>query len=122
MMDPNAPVTTGQFTQALFAVLVGFAVPWGVILPSLLLVTRWWDRRALRRAQARWEAWGAAHPREPPRDEWLRRWEIRERLWLDSQPAYIQAHLLRQRLEAAERELRVEAILAAERRGEADGR
>ena len=118
-MDPNAPVTTGQFAQTLFAVLVGFAVPWGVILPTLLLVTRWRDRRALRRAQARWEA---AHPRELPREEWLRRWEIRERLWLDSQPAYAQAHLLRQRLEEAEHELRVEAILAAEQRGEADER
>jgi hypothetical protein len=120
-MDPTAPVTTGQFTQAIFAILLGFAAPWVVILPALLLVARWWDRRAVRRAQVRWEAWQAAHPSEPPREDWLRRWEIREQLWLESQPAYIQAHLRRWRLEAAEREARVEAVLAAERRAARDG-
>jgi hypothetical protein len=119
-MDPNAPLTTQQFAPAIWAVALGFAAPWVVILSALLLVTRWRDRRALRRAQARWEAWQAAHPREPP-DEWTRRWELRQQLCLESQPAYIRAYLLRQRLEEAEREARVEAILAAERRGETDG-
>jgi hypothetical protein len=52
----------------------------------------------------------------------MRGWQIRNQLWLDSQPAYIQAHLLRQRLEEAEREVQVRAILDAERREEADGR
>jgi hypothetical protein len=121
-MDPNVPLTTQPFTQAISPILLGFAVPWVLILAAFLLVTRWWDRRALRKAQACWEAWQAAHPREPPRDDWQRRWEIRNQLWLESQPAYIQAHLLRQCLEEAEREAQVEAILAAERRGEADGR
>jgi hypothetical protein len=69
-MDPNAPLTTQPFTQAISPILLGFAVPGVLILAAFLLVTRWWDRRALRKAQAHWEAWQAAHPREPPRDDW----------------------------------------------------
>jgi hypothetical protein len=122
MMDPNAPVTTQQVTQVIVGILVGVAVPWVVILPAFLLIMRWWDRRALRLAKARWVAWEATHPREPPRDNWERRWQLRQQLWLESQPAYLQAHLLRAQLDAAEREAQVEAILAAEPRGEADGR
>jgi hypothetical protein len=119
-MDPNAPLTTQQFTQAIGAAVISFAAPWVLILPTVWLVMRWWDRRALRKAQARWQAWEAAHPCEP-RDEVLRRWQLRQQLWLDSQPAYIQAHLLRQQLAEAEREAQVEALLEAERQGRVNG-
>jgi hypothetical protein len=115
-------LTAQPFTQAIWAIVLGFAASWVVIIPAFLLIMRWRDRRALRRAQARWQAWQAAHPHEPPQDDVMRRWQIRNQLWLDSQPAYIQAHLLRQRLEGAEREVQVQAILEAARRGDADGR
>lgn len=39
-MDPNALLTTGQFTQAIWAIALGVAVPWLVIWPAILLVSR----------------------------------------------------------------------------------
>jgi hypothetical protein len=120
-MDPNTPLTTGPFTQAIWALLIGLVVPWVLIVLLWQLIIRWWDRRSLRRAEACWQAWEAAHPREPP-DEFMRRWQIRHQLWLESQPLCIHAHLLRQRLAEAEREEQVQALLKAERRGETDGR
>jgi hypothetical protein len=60
------------------------------------LIDRWRDRRALRNAQARWQAWEATHPREPL-DDLARRAQIRQQLWLEHMPAHVQAYLLRQR-------------------------
>jgi hypothetical protein len=120
-MDPNAPLTTQQFTQALWALLIGLAVPWVAIIPVWVAIDRYRDRRAARLAQARWQAWEAAHPREPL-DEHERLAQLKDRLWLESMPAHVRAHILRQRLEEAEREAQARAILEAERRGETDGR
>jgi hypothetical protein len=33
-MDPNAPVTTQQFTQAIWAIALGVAAPWLIVLPA----------------------------------------------------------------------------------------
>jgi hypothetical protein len=120
-MDPNTPLTTGPFTQAIVLPLIGLVGPWVVIVPIGLLITHWWDRRSLRRAEACWQAWEAAHPRDPP-DALTRRWQLKDQLWRESLPPYLQAHLLRERLAEADREVRVQAMLEAERRGDGDGR
>jgi hypothetical protein len=120
-MDPNAPRTPRDFAQAMWAIALGLAAPWVVIVPLYLLIDRWRDRRALRKARARWQAWEAAHP-PGPTDDFTRKWQLREQLRLERLPAHVQAHLLRQRLEEAEREVQVQAILEAVRRGDADGR
>jgi hypothetical protein len=108
-MDPHAPVTALSSWGLLTVVLA----PWAVFL-AIVLITHWHDRRAARRAEARWAAWRAAHPREPT-DDRERRWQLRDRLYLDSLKPYLRAHILRERLAEAEREARVEALLAAER-------
>jgi hypothetical protein len=87
--------------------------PWAVFL-AVVLITHWHDRRAARRAEAQWAAWQAAHPRESV-DDRERRWQLRDRLYLDSLKPYLRAHILRERLAEAEREARVEALLADER-------
>ena len=48
------------------------------------------------------DAWRAAHPREPT-DDRERRWQLRDRLYLDSLKPYLRAHILRERLAEAER-------------------
>jgi hypothetical protein len=120
-MDPNAPLTTGQFRDTIWAVALGIAAPWVVIVPVWLLIERWRDRRASRDAQARLQVWEAAHPRAP-RDARERLWQIRDQLWLDSPDPHVRAYILRQRLEDAEREARAQALLEAEQRGNAHGR
>jgi hypothetical protein len=114
-------MTPRDFAQAIWAIALGIAAPWVIIMPLWLVIDRWRDRRALWNAQARWQAWEATHPREPP-DDLARRAQIRQQLWLEHMPAHVQAYLLRQRLEEAEREVQVQAILDAARRGDADGR
>jgi hypothetical protein len=112
-MDPNTPVTTGQFTQTIWALLIGLVGPWVTIIPIWLLIERYRDRRASREAQARLQAWEAAHPREVP-DEHARLAQIRDQLWLESLTPHARAHILRQRLEDAEREERARALWQAE--------
>jgi hypothetical protein len=119
-MDPNAPWTTGQFVQALWALAIGLVVPWVTIIPIWVAIERSRDRKASREAQARLQAWEAAHPREAP-DEPARLAQLRDQLWLDSLTPHVRAHILRQRLEDAEREARARAILDAERRAARDG-
>jgi hypothetical protein len=97
-MDPNAPLTTEPCAQALWA-----------LVPVWLVIERYRDRKASREAQARLQAWEAAHPREPE-DEHARLAQIRDQLWLDSLAPHVQAYILRQRLEAAEREEQARAL------------
>jgi hypothetical protein len=52
-MDPNAPLTTREFTQAIWGLLFGMVAPWMIILPVWLLLDRYRDRKASREAQAR---------------------------------------------------------------------
>ena len=92
-MDPNAPLTTQPFAQALRAITIGIAAPWGGIVPLYLVIDRWRESRALRKAQAHWEAWQAAHPCEPPAD-FTRRAQLRDQLWPERQPAHAQAYLM----------------------------
>jgi hypothetical protein len=120
-MDPNTPMTTGQFTQAIWALLIGLVVPWVTIIPVWRLIERWRDRKASREAQARLQAWDAAHPRGVP-DEHARLAQIRDQLWLESLTPDTRAYILRTRLEEAEREARARAILEAERQARGDGR
>jgi hypothetical protein len=121
MMDPSAPLTAQQFTQAVWALVIGFAAPWVVIFPVWWLIERWRDRKASREAQERLRRWDATHPRAPA-DEHTRLAQIKDQLFLESLPDSVRAHILRQRLEDAEREAQARAIWEAERRGEADGR
>jgi hypothetical protein len=119
-MDPT-PLTAGQFFTILGGLVLGLTLPAALFLPVYFLVTRWWDRRALCRARAAWHAWRAARPEDP--DDGLGcRFRLKQELWLEEQPAYIQAHLLRERLAEARRELRVREIMEAEGRGGRDGR
>jgi hypothetical protein len=94
------------------------AAPWVLIVPIWLLIERYRDRKASREAQARLQAWEAAHPREVP-DEHARLAQIRDQLWLESLTSHARAYILRQRLEEAEREARVRAWLEAERQAQA---
>jgi hypothetical protein len=96
-MDPT-PVTAGQFFSTLGAAILG----------TFWLVSRWWD-------------WRAAHP-EDLDDGLSRRFRLKQELWLEEQPAYIQAHLLRGWLADAQREACVREIMAAEARGGCGGR
>jgi len=120
-MDPT-PSTAGQFFSTLGAAILGLTGPPTVILGTLWLISRWWDRRARRRARAEWGAWRAEHPEESAATDLTRRQRLSRQLWLEEQPAHVQAHLLRGWLADARRQERVEAILGAERRGERDGR
>jgi hypothetical protein len=104
----------------IWAIALGMVAPWVVIIPAWLLIDRYRDRRAVRLAQARWQAWAAAHPREAS-DEHARLAQIHDQLWLEGMPAHVRAHILRQRLEDAEREERAKTLLEAEQRGETDG-
>ena len=70
----------------------------------------------LRQAQARWQVWEAAHPRELE-DEFTRLAQINEPFWMERLAPHVRAHLLRLRLDEAEREERARAILEDERRG-----
>jgi hypothetical protein len=119
-MDPNAPMTIGQFTQAIWALVISLVAPWRIIMPIYLLIERSRDRNASREAQARLHAWEAAHPREPE-DEQARLAQIKEQLWLESLAPQTRASILRQRLEAAEREARARALLEAERQAQQNG-
>jgi hypothetical protein len=56
------------------------------------------------------------------RQEQQRLHEIRDQLWLESLPPEARDRVLAQRRDTRELEERARAILAAERRGEADGR
>ena len=119
-MDPTAPMTPQDFAQALWALALGMAAPWVLIVPVWRLIERYRDRKASREAQARLQAWEAAHPREPE-DEHARLAQIRDQLWLESLAPHVRAYILRQRLEAAEREERARALLQAERQAQRDG-
>jgi hypothetical protein len=103
-----------------WALALGLVVPWVTIIPIWVAPERARDRKASREAQARLPAWEAAHPREPP-DEPARLAQIRDRLWLDTLEPYVRAHILRQRLEDAEREARARALLEAEPEGHVHG-
>jgi hypothetical protein len=120
-MDPNAPLTTQQFTQAIGTIALGVAAPWLIILPAWWAWERHQDRKASREAQKLLRRWEATHPLEPE-DEWARLAQIKDRLWLESLSPDTRRHILRQRQEEAERKARARAILDAERRREADGR
>jgi hypothetical protein len=119
-MDPNAPLTTQQFTQALWAAALGFAAPWLLIIPAWLLIERWRDRKASREAQERLRRWEATHPLDPE-DERARLAQIKDRLWLESLPPDARRSILRQRQDEAGREARARAILDAERGAARDG-
>jgi len=101
-MDPTAPVMSQEYTSALWGLALGQAALWGMIVPALWLIVRWYDRHALRQAQERLRRWDAAHPQEP-QDERARLAQIKAQLWLESLAPYLQAHLLRERLAEAER-------------------
>jgi hypothetical protein len=118
-MDPTAPMTPQDFVQALWALALSMAAPWVLVVPVWLLIERYRDRKASREAQARLQAWEAAHPREPE-DEHARLAQIRDQLWLESLAPHVRAYILRQRLEEAEREERARALLQAERQAQWD--
>ena len=82
-MDPNAPLTTQPFTQAIGAIALGVAAPWLIILPAWWAWERYQDRTASREAQERLRRWEATPPLEPE-DEWARLAQIKDRLWLES--------------------------------------
>jgi hypothetical protein len=82
-MDPTAPMTPRDFAHALWGLALGMGAPWVIIVPIWLLIERYRDRKASRYAQARLQAWEAAHPREAP-DEHVRLAQIRDQLWLES--------------------------------------
>jgi hypothetical protein len=113
-------MTPRGFAQAMWAIALGMAAPWVLIVPIWLLIERARDRRAARQAQARLQAWEAAYPREAP-DEHARLVQIRDQLWLESLAPHARAYLLRQRLADAEREARARALLEAERSGDQNG-
>jgi hypothetical protein len=117
-MDPNAPMTSRDFAHAMWALALGVAAPWVLIVPIWLLIERYRDRKASREAQARIQAWEAAHPREVP-DEHARLAQIRDQLWLESLTPRARAYILRQRLDEAEREAQARALLEAERQAQA---
>jgi hypothetical protein len=87
-MDPTAPLTTGQFTQAIWGLLTGLVAPWVTIIPLWVALERYRDCNASREAQARLQADAAEHPsqsrrvptREDP-DYWARRMELRHQIW-----------------------------------------
>jgi hypothetical protein len=54
-------LTTQQFTQALWAVAIGIAAPWVIILPAWWVWERYQDRKASRQAQPRLRRWEATH-------------------------------------------------------------
>ena len=111
-MEPNAPLTTQQFTQAIGAIALGVAAPWLIILPAWWAWERYQDRKASREAQELLRRWEATHPLEPE-DEWARLAQIKDRLW--------RRYILRQRQAETEREARARAILEAERRAARNG-
>jgi hypothetical protein len=119
-MDPNAPLTTQQFTQTIWAIAVGVAAPWLILLPAWWAWERYQDRKASREAQERLRRWEATHPLEPE-DEWARLAQIKDRLWLESLAPDARRDILRQRQAEAGREARARAILEAERRSARDG-
>jgi hypothetical protein len=107
--------------RAIWAIALGVAAPWLIVLPARWAWDRYQDRKASREAQERLRRWEATHPLEPE-DEWARLAQIKDRLWLESLSPDARRHILRQRQADAEREARARTILEAERRGEADGR
>jgi hypothetical protein len=102
-------LTTQPFTQAIWAIALGVAAPWLIILPAWWAWERYQDRKASREAQERLRRWEATHPLAPE-DEWARLAQIRDQLWLDSLTPHLQAYILRQRLEAAECEEQARAL------------
>jgi hypothetical protein len=119
-MDSNAPLTTQQFTQGIWAIALGFAAPWLIILPAWWAWERYQDRKASREAQERLRRWEATHPMEPE-DEWARLAQIKDRLELESLSPDARRYILRQRQAEAEREARPRTILEAEQRAARDG-
>ena len=119
-MDPTAPMTSRDFAQAVWAIALGMAAPWVIIVPIWLLIERYRDRKASREAQARLQAWEAAHPREAS-DEHARLAQIRDQLWLESLTPDARAYILRRRLEETEREERARALWQAERQAQRGG-
>jgi hypothetical protein len=95
-------LTSQPFARAFLAVAIGIATPWVIALPAWLLIDRSRDRKASREAQARLQAWEAAHPLRPE-DEDARLARIRNRLWLESLAPCVRAAVLNERLAAAER-------------------
>jgi hypothetical protein len=55
-MDSSAPTTPRDFALAVWAVAVGLAAPWVIIVPVWLLIEHYRDRKASREAQARLQA------------------------------------------------------------------
>jgi hypothetical protein len=43
-MDPNTPLTTGYFIQAMWALMIGMVAPWLTIIPAWRLIERWRER------------------------------------------------------------------------------
>jgi hypothetical protein len=119
-VEPNAPLTTQQFTQAIGAIALGVAAPWLIILPAWWAWERYQDRKASREAQELLRRWEATHPLEPE-DEWARLAQIKDRLWLESLSSDARRYILRQRQAETEREARARAILEAERRAARNG-
>jgi hypothetical protein len=62
-MGPTAPLTTGQFTQAIWALLIGRVAPWVTIIPVWIAIDRYRDRRAARLEQARAAHQAATQPK-----------------------------------------------------------
>jgi hypothetical protein len=119
-MDPNVPLTAQQFAQAIWALALGVAAPWLIILPARWAWERYQDRNASREAQERLHRWEAAHPLEPE-DEHARPAQIKDRLWLESLSPDARRSILRLRQAEAAREARARVILDAERRAARDG-
>jgi hypothetical protein len=66
-MDPNAPMTVQQFSEIIWAMLIGFIAPWAVIFPAWFLIERYRNHKASREAQARLQADDAEQPAHSPR-------------------------------------------------------
>ncbi len=100
-MDPNAPLTVGQFYGAVLGIILGLVV--GSVPPMLLF----WllERRDARRFGRRMEE---------DRRRWARQREIEDRLYLEGLDPETRERVLTSRQRQAELRRRVEAELAAE--------
>ena len=104
----------------MWALAIGLVVPWVTIIPIWVAIARARERQASREAQARLQAWEAAHPREAS-DEPARLAQIKDQLWLDSLEPHVRVHIPRQRLDEAEHEAQARALLEAERQAQKHG-
>jgi flagellar biosynthesis/type III secretory pathway M-ring protein FliF/YscJ len=87
----------------MWAIALGMAAPWVILVPIWLVIERYRDRRASRQAQACLQAWEAAHSREAP-DEVEHGQQGRDRDMTPESPEARLAHL-------EERLARLEAIV-----------